>query len=65
MLIRILGFDDQKLNNIQSWKFFLYIFEKNCKLPYLSGGLHKECPSYRRSPQPSKENISTSKLEIS
>jgi hypothetical protein len=51
--IRIQDFDDQKLGKIYSWeKFFL---SKNNN--YLSLGLHKERPSYRRILQPSEENI--------
>ncbi len=36
-------------------KIFWYYFIKNCN--YLSLGIHKGCPSYRRSLQPSKEKI--------
>ncbi len=46
--IQILGFDDQKLEKIYSWKKIAI---------YLSQGLPKGRPSYRRSLQPSKENI--------
>ncbi len=53
--IRIQGFNDQKLKKNYSWKFFLFFFIKNCN--YLSLGLHKVCPSYRRSLQLSKEAI--------
>ncbi len=42
------GFDDQKFKKIYSWKKTTI---------YLSPGLHKWCPSYRRSLQLSKENI--------
>jgi hypothetical protein len=52
--IRIQGYDDQKLGKIYSWNFFYYIFLIKS---YLSLGLHKGHPSYRRSLQPSKENI--------
>ncbi len=51
--IRIQGFDDQKFKKIYSW-------QKNLILKivvYLSQGLHKGRPSYKRSLQPSKENI--------
>ncbi len=50
---RIQGFDDQKLKKIYSWK-------KNSLSKttiYLSLGLHKGRPSYRRSLQLSEENI--------
>ncbi len=45
--------------------FFFIFLNKNCN--YLTLGLHKGSQSYRRSLQPSKENIqsSTSKHEIS
>jgi hypothetical protein len=47
---------DQKFENIYSWEFYINIFFlKNCN--YLSPGLPKGRPSYRRSLQPSKENI--------
>jgi hypothetical protein len=47
--IQIQGFDGQKFtNNLQLKKF---LFEKN--VIYLSLGLHKDVPSYRRSLQPS------------
>ncbi len=53
--IRIQGFDDQKLE-----KFTAEICKKNVISEiaiYLSLGLHKGRPSYRRSLQPSIENI--------
>jgi hypothetical protein len=52
-LVRIQGFDDKKLNNenLQLEIFFIKI------AIYLSLGLLKGCPSYRRSLQPSRENI--------
>ncbi len=50
--IRIQVFDDQKLRKKYIWIFFW------SKIAiYLSLGLHKGRPSYRRSLQPSKENI--------
>jgi hypothetical protein len=55
MRIRIQGFDDQKLKkkiftaDIYSYFFIISI--------YLSLAHHKGRPSYRRSLQPSKENI--------
>jgi hypothetical protein len=49
---QIQGFDDQKLEKMYSWKFVLYFFAI-----YFSLGLPKGPPSYRRSLQPSKENI--------
>ncbi len=56
--IRTQGFDDQKLEKIYSWQKIWYCFEfdKNIAI-YFSLGLHTGCPSYRRSFQPSKENI--------
>jgi hypothetical protein len=53
--IRIQGFDDQKLKKINSWKKITFFGSKTTI--YLSLGLHKGRPSYRRSLQPSKENI--------
>jgi hypothetical protein len=50
------GFDDQKLKQIQMKIFYIYIFLIKIAV-YLSLGLHKGRPSYRRSLQPSKENI--------
>jgi hypothetical protein len=47
------GFDDQKKS--QQKNFFFILFDQ--KLQLLIPGLHKEGPSYRRSLQPSKENI--------
>jgi hypothetical protein len=52
---RIQGFDDQKLKKIHSCKTFLYFRSKMAI--YLSSGLLKGRTSYRRSLQPSKENI--------
>jgi hypothetical protein len=54
--IRIQGFKNQKLKNNYTWKiFFIFFGSKNTI--YLSLGLHKERPSYRRSLQLSKEAI--------
>ncbi len=53
--IRIQGFNDQKLKKNYSWKKIKFIFPKTAI--YLSLGLHKVCPSYRRSLQLSKEAI--------
>ncbi len=53
--IRILGFDDQNLKKNYSWKKTKFSEPKTTI--YLSLGLHKGRPSYRRSLQPSKENI--------
>jgi hypothetical protein len=46
-------FEDQKLKRIYSWNIFF--FDK--KLRFISIGLHKGRPGYRRSLQPTKENI--------
>ncbi len=54
--IRIQGFNDQKFEKNYSWKF-LYIFFWSKTAIYLSLGLHKVCPSYRRRLQFSKEAI--------
>jgi hypothetical protein len=53
--IRIQGFDDQKLKKKNI---------KICKKNFLSKVAIYLCPSYRRSLQPSKENIQSSKNEI-
>ncbi len=53
--IRIQGFKDQKLKQNYSWNFLLFFLSKTAI--YLSLGLHKVCPSYRRSLQFSKEAI--------
>ncbi len=50
------GFDDQKLKKTDSWKFLSIFFWSKIAI-YLSLGLPKRRPSYRRSLQPSKENI--------
>ncbi len=44
--IKFQGFDDQKLEKIDSWKFFFIILIKIAF--YLSLGLHKGRLSYRR-----------------
>jgi hypothetical protein len=49
--IRIQGFEEKKYN----WNFVFFFWSKIAI--YLSLGLHKGRPSYRRSLQPSKENI--------
>ncbi len=54
--IRIQGFNDQKLKKNYSWKFYFYLLLSKTPI-YLSLGLHKVCPSYRRSLQFSKESI--------
>jgi hypothetical protein len=46
--IRIQGFNDQKLKKILQLKIFFYFFLSKTAI-YLSLGLHKVCPSYRRS----------------
>ncbi len=53
--IRIQGFNDQKLKKKYSWKNFLFFFDQTAI--YLSLGLHKVCPGYRRSLQLTKEAI--------
>ncbi len=50
------GFLWPKIEQIYSWKFFLYFFWSRNTM-YLFLGLHKGHPSYKRSPQLSKENI--------
>ncbi len=54
--IRNQGFNDQKLKKNYSWNFFIYQTAIN-----LSLGLHKVCPSYRRSLQ---RPSNTSKHEL-
>ncbi len=54
--IRIQGFNDQKLEKITAKIFLLFFFISKTAI-YLSLGLHKVCPSYRRSLQFSKEAI--------
>ncbi len=54
--IRIQGFNDQKLEKKLQLKIFLFFFWSKTAI-YLSLGLHKVCPSYRRSLQLSKEAI--------
>ncbi len=51
-----LGFDDQKFNKITAGKNTIFLI-KNCNILFLSLGLYEGRPSYRRSLQPSKENI--------
>ncbi len=51
--IRIQGFNDQKLKKITAEKKLIFVGSKTTI--YLSLGLHKERPSYRRSLQLSKE----------
>ncbi len=53
--IRIQGFNDQKLKKIHTRKKIGIFWSKFAI--YLSLGLHKGHPSYRRSLQPSKKNI--------
>ncbi len=52
--IRIQGFNDQNWKKITA-EFFFFFWSKSAI--YLSLGLHKVCPSYRRSLQLSKEAI--------
>jgi hypothetical protein len=54
--IRIQGLDDHKLKEKIQLNFFTNLFSSKMAI-YLSLGLHKGRPSYRRSPQPSKESI--------
>ncbi len=54
--IWIQGFNDQKLKKNNSWKKN-YIFFWSKTAIYLSLGLHKVCPSYRRSLPLTKEAI--------
>jgi hypothetical protein len=53
---RIQSFDDQKLKKITAVKLFFIFFKSKIAI-YLSLGLHKGLTSYRRSLEPSKENI--------
>jgi hypothetical protein len=55
--IRIQGFNDQKLKKKLQLKIFYFIFLWSKTAIYLSLGLHKVCPSYRRRLQLSKEAI--------
>jgi hypothetical protein len=50
------GFYDRKLKKITAEKKIKFFFGSKTTI-YLSLGLHKGRPSYRRSLQPSKENI--------
>ena len=58
--IQVQSFDDQKLEKIYSWKKKILLSKTTI---YLSLGLHKGHPSYRKSLQPSKENIQQFKLQ--
>jgi hypothetical protein len=54
---RSMGFDHQNLLHLAAGKipiFYLHVYKIAI---YLSRGLHEGRPSYRRSLQPSKENI--------
>ncbi len=53
--IRIQGLNDQKFKKNYSWKKNYIFLIKNCN--YLSLGLHKVCPGYRRSLQLTEEAI--------
>ncbi len=53
--IRIQGFNDQKLKKKLQLK--KNVFDQKLQFTYLSLGLHKVCPSHRRSLQLSKEAI--------
>ncbi len=55
--IRIQGFKKQKLKKNYSYPKKLIFLDQKLQFPYLSLGLHKERPSYRRSLQLSKEAI--------
>ncbi len=59
-----LGFWWPKIVKIYTWKKRETFFLKSKTTIYLSPGLHKGSPSYRRSFQPSKGTSSTSKQEI-
>jgi hypothetical protein len=54
--IRIQGFNGQKLKKNNSWKKKKKFFGSKTAI-YLSLGLHKVCPGYRRSLQLTKEAI--------
>jgi hypothetical protein len=54
--IRIQGFDEQKFEKNYNWEKIKYFFLSKIAI-YLSLGLHKGHPSYRRRLQPSKENF--------
>jgi hypothetical protein len=49
-------FDDLTLKKIYSWKFNFYFLDQNLQFTYPRASI-KGRPSYRRSLQPSKENI--------
>jgi hypothetical protein len=51
------GFDSQKIEEKNTGDFFSFFLLLIKKCIYLSAGLHKGRPSYRRSLQHSKENI--------
>jgi len=53
--IRVQGFNDQKLKKNTVEKNIKFVFDQTAI--YLSLGLQKVCPSYRRSLQLSKEAI--------
>jgi hypothetical protein len=53
--IRIQGFDDQKCKKFTAKKI-KFVLDQKLQFFYLSLGLQKGRPSYRRSLQPSKEN---------
>jgi len=55
--IQIQGFDDHQNLKKKILAEIKFIFFKSKVAIYLSLGLHKGRPSYRRSLQPSKENI--------
>ncbi len=57
MRFRIQGFDDHDIKKIYSWYFFISEITS-----YLSLGHHKGRPSYRKSFQPSMENIEHFKI---
>jgi hypothetical protein len=59
-MIQIQGFDGQNLEKKIQLKN--YIKKNNCNLRYLSLGLDKDVPSYRRSLQLSKEHIQHFKI---
>jgi hypothetical protein len=56
------GFDDLKLKKITAEKKLIFFGSKTTI--YLSLGLHKGCPSYRRSLQPSKKHPALQNMKI-
>jgi hypothetical protein len=56
--IRIYGFEDQKLKKKNTAENFLISFLDKKIAIYLSLGLHKGCPSYRRRPFSPQKRIS-------